>query len=327
MSIRIGIYGYGNLGRGVELAIKQSPDLEGVGVFTRRNPKTVQTLMGIPVFHIDDAIRMQDKIDVMILCGGSATDLPEQTPYLAQYFNVVDSFDTHAKIPQHAKNVQAAAEQAKTTALISAGWDPGMFSLARLYSSAILPNGNEYTFWGKGVSQGHSDAIRRIEGVVDAKQYTIPLETALQAVRNGENPTLATGEKHERECFVVAAEGADKARIENEIKTMPNYFADYKTTVHFISLEELKEKHAGLPHGGRVIRSGATGVNGEHKHVIEYSLKLDSNAEFTSSVLAACARAVFRMNQEGMYGCKTLFDVPPIYLSACTREELLEKLL
>lgn len=327
MSIRIGIYGYGNLGRGVELAIRQNPDLSAVGVFTRRDPNSVQTLTGIPVFHIDDAVAMQDKIDVMILCGGSATDLPEQTPFLAQYFNVVDSFDTHAKIPEHVKKVQAVAEKSNTTALISAGWDPGMFSLARLYSGAVMPEGNDYTFWGKGVSQGHSDAIRRIEGVVDAKQYTIPIESAVQSVRRGENPVLATDEKHERECFVVAAEGADKARIEREIKTMPNYFADYKTTVHFISLEELKAKHGGLPHGGVVIRSGATGKNGEHKHVVEYSLKLDSNAEFTSSVLVACARAVFRMNQEGMYGCKTLFDVPPIYLSAQSREELLAKLL
>ena len=327
MAIRIGIYGYGNLGRGVELAIRQNPDMQAVGVFTRRNPQTVNTLTGIPVFHADDAEKMQDKIDVMILCGGSATDLPQQTPALAACFNVVDSFDTHAKIPMHLAAVQAVAEKSGKTALISGGWDPGMFSLARLYGGAVLADGKDYTFWGKGVSQGHSDAIRRIEGVVDAKQYTIPIEKALQSVRNGENPTLKTDEKHERECFVVAAEGADKARIENEIKTMPNYFADYKTTVHFISLEELREKHAGLPHGGEVFRCGQTGLNGEHKHVIEYSLKLDSNAEFTASVLVACARAVYRMNGEGMYGCKTLFDVPPAYLSSKTRDELLAELL
>ena len=327
MSIRIGIYGYGNLGRGVELAIQQNPDLTAVGVFTRRDPKSLRTCTGIPVFSTEDALKMQSEIDVMILCGGSATDLPTQTPDLAQYFNVVDSFDTHANIPAHLAAVEHAAAAAKKTALISAGWDPGMFSLARLYGGAVLADGKDYTFWGTGVRQGHSDAIRRIEGVVDAKQYTIPIEKALQAVRNGENPTLKTDEKHERECFVVAAEGADKARIEKEIKTMPNYFADYKTTVHFISLEELREKHAGLPHGGEVFRCGQTGLNGEHKHVIEYSLKLDSNAEFTASVLVACARAVYRMNGEGMYGCKTLFDVPPAYLSRLSREELLAGLL
>ncbi len=327
MSIRIGIYGYGNLGRGVELAVRQNPDMTAEGVFTRRDPKTVQTCTGIPVFYAGDAEKMVNDIDVMILCGGSATDLPKQTPVLAETFNVVDSFDTHANIPQHVQNVQTAAEKGGKTALVSGGWDPGMFSLTRLYGEAVLSNGKTYTFWGKGVSQGHSDAIRRIEGVVDAKQYTIPMESALAAVRNGENPTLATDEKHERECFVVAEEGADKARIEREIKTMPNYFVDYKTTVHFISLEELREKHSGLPHGGVVIRSGETGVNGEHKHVIEYGLKLDSNAEFTASVLVACARAVYRMNQEGQVGCKTLFDVPPAYLSAKSREELLKELL
>lgn len=327
MSIRIGIFGYGNLGRGVELAIRQNPDMSAVGVFTRRNPQSVKTCTGIPVYSADDVEKMQEEIDVMILCGGSATDLPTQTPALAARFNVVDSFDTHAKIPQHVKNVQAAAEKAGKTALVSGGWDPGMFSLARLYGGAVLSDGHDYTFWGKGVSQGHSDAIRRIEGVVDAKQYTIPIDKALQAVRRGGNPTLKTDEKHERECFVVAAEGADKARIEREIKTMPNYFADYKTTVHFISLEELREKHAGLPHGGVVIRSGSTGMENEHKHVIEYSLKLDSNAEFTASVLVACARAVYRMNQEGQVGCKTLFDVPPAYLSSKSREELLAELL
>lgn len=327
MSIRIGIYGYGNLGRGVELALRQNPDMTAVGVFTRRDPKALETVTGLPVFSASEVEKMQDKIDVMILCGGSATDLPKQTPALAQWFNVVDSFDTHAKIPQHVAAVQAAAEKAGKTALISAGWDPGMFSLARLYAGSALPEGKDYTFWGKGVSQGHSDAIRRIEGVLDAKQYTIPVEAAVAAVRSGENPALTTREKHERECFVVAAEGADKARIEREIKTMPNYFSDYNTTVHFISLEELKEKHSGLPHGGVVIRSGATGLNGENKHVIEYSLKLDSNAEFTASVLVACARAVYRLNKEGVCGCKTLFDVPPVYLSAKSRDELLATLL
>lgn len=327
MSIRIGIYGYGNLGRGVELAVGRNPDMCAAGVFTRRQPETVKTQTGIPVYSCDEAKNMTDKIDVMIVCGGSATDLPVQTPYLAQYFNVVDSFDTHAKIPQHVKNVDEATEKSGKTALISAGWDPGMFSLARLYAGAILPDGKDYTFWGKGVSQGHSDAIRRIEGVVDAKQYTIPVEAALSSVRKGENPALTTREKHERECFVVAAEGADKARIEREIKTMPNYFDEYNTTVHFISQQELNEKHGGLPHGGVVIRSGVTGVNAENRHVIEYSLKLDSNAEFTASVLVACARAVYRMHEEGVRGCKTLFDVPPAYLSAQSREELLSHLL
>ena len=327
MSIRIGIYGYGNLGRGVELALRQNPDMETVGVFTRRAPESLKTATGIPVFSAADAENMKDKIDVMILCGGSATDLPAQTPALVKTFNVVDSFDTHAKIPEHVARVHEVAVNAGKTAMISAGWDPGMLSLARLYGGAVLPEGNDYTFWGKGVSQGHSDAIRRIDGVADAKQYTIPVERAVESVRRGENPVLTTDQKHERECFVVVKEGADKARIEREIKTMPNYFADYHTTVHFISQEELNEKHAGLPHGGVVIRSGETGVNGEHKHVIEYSLKLDSNAEFTSSVLVACARAVYRFNQEGITGCKTLFDVPPAYLSAQSREELLAHLL
>lgn len=327
MSIKIGIYGYGNLGRGVELAIQQNADLEAVGVFTRRKPETVQTLTGVPVYAADEVLKFALQIDVMILCGGSSTDLPEQTPYLAQYFNVVDSFDTHAKIPEHVKNVQAAAEKAQKTALVSAGWDPGMFSLARLYGGSVLVNGKDYTFWGKGVSQGHSDAVRRIEGVADAKQYTIPVSAALAAVRSGQNPALSTREKHTRECFVVAKAGADKEKIEREIKTMPNYFADYDTTVHFISQEELNEKHGGLPHGGVVIRSGATGANGEHKHVIEYSLKLDSNAEFTASVLTAYARAVYRMNKEGVCGCKTVFDVSPIYLFPESREEALKKLL
>ena len=325
MRIRIGIYGYGNLGRGVELAIAQNPDLTAVGVFTRRAPESVKTLTGIPVYAAKDVLAWKNEIDVMILCGGSATDLPEQTPYLAQYFNVVDSFDTHAKIPQHLENVGRAAKDAGKTAIISAGWDPGMFSLARLYGGATLVEGNDYTFWGKGVSQGHSDAIRRIEGVVDARQYTIPVEEAVEAVRRGDNPTLTTSQKHERECFVVVKEGADKASIEAQIKTMPNYFADYHTTVHFISQEELNEKHAGLPHGGSVIRSGKTGSG--KKHVIEYSLKLESNPEFTASVIVACARAVYRLNQEGATGCKTLFDVPPVYLSAKSREELIKTLL
>ena len=327
MSIRIGIYGYGNLGRGVELAIKNNPDMRAVGVFTRRDPSSVQTLTGIPVYAAADALQMQDKIDVMILCGGSSTDLPKQTPFLAQYFNVVDSFDTHAKIPEHYKNVDEQARKSGHVAVISVGWDPGMFSLARLYASAILPNGNEYTFWGKGVSQGHSDAIRRIDGVADAKQYTSPVEEALRAVRAGENPTLTTRQKHKRECFVVAKDGADQQKIEQEIVTMPNYFADYDTTVHFISQQELNEKHGGLPHGGVVIRSGQTGLNGEHKHVIEYALKLDSNAEFTASVLVAYARAVCRMQKEGAVGCKTAFEVPPAYVAAQSIDELISKLL
>ncbi len=325
MSIRIGIYGYGNLGKGVELAIAQNPDLTAVGVFTRRNPNSVKTLTGLPVFSASEILDWKDRLDVVILCGGSATDLPEQTPYLAEYFNVVDSFDTHAKIPAHLANVEEMATKGKKTAIISAGWDPGMFSLARLYAGATLVEGNDYTFWGKGVSQGHSDAIRRIDGVLDARQYTIPIDSAVESVRKGENPTLTTAQKHERECFVVVKEGADKARIEREIKTMPNYFADYNTTVHFISQEELNEKHAGLPHGGSVIRSGVTG-NG-NKHVIEYSLKLQSNPEFTASVIVACARATYRLNQEGVFGCKTMFDVPPVYLSAKSREELIKTLL
>ncbi len=327
MSIRIGIYGYGNLGRGVELAIQNNPDMQAVGVFTRRDPKTVQTVTGIPVYACDDALAMQDKIDVMILCGGSSTDLPKQTPYLAQYFNVVDSFDTHAKIAQHFQTVDEQAKKAGKVAVISVGWDPGMFSLARLYASAILPCGHEYTFWGKGVSQGHSDAIRRIDGVTDAKQYTVPVAQALQAVRAGENPTLTTRQKHKRECFVVAKDGADKAKIEREIVTMPNYFADYDTTVTFISQEELNKKHGGLPHGGVVIRSGETGKNGEHKHVIEYALKLDSNAEFTASVLVAYARAAHRLYQGGVCGCKTALDIPPAYLSAQSLEELMTTFL
>lgn len=327
MSIRIAVAGYGNLGRGVECAIKQNPDTELYGVFTRRDPKTVKTLTGAKVFSIDTIEEHKDNIDVVIICGGSATDLPVQTPAIASYFNVIDSFDTHAKIPEHFANVDKAAKNAGTTAIISVGWDPGMFSLNRLYASCILPDGADYTFWGKGVSQGHSDAIRRIEGVKDARQYTIPVHSALDAVRSGKNPVLTTREKHTRECFVVAEDGADKARIENEIKTMPNYFADYDTTVHFISGEELKKNHSGIPHGGFVIRSGKTGLNGENKHVIEYSLKLDSNPEFTSSVLVAYARAAFRMNKEGNTGCKSVFDVPPAYLSPLDNSELIGKML
>ena len=323
MSIRIGILGYGNLGRGVECAVKHNPDMELVAVFTRRNPDAVKILTeGAKVYHVDQAVEKKDEIDVLILCGGSATDLPVQTPEYAQYFNVVDSFDTHARIPEHFAAVDAAAKKSGKVALISVGWDPGMFSLNRLYANAIMPEGKDYTFWGKGVSQGHSDAVRRIQGVVDARQYTIPVDAALEAVRSGKNPELTTREKHTREVFVVAEEGADKAKIENEIKTMPNYFDEYDTTVHFITMEEMKRDHVGLPHGGFVIRTGKTGWENEHNHVIEYSLKLDSNPEFTSSVIAAYARAAYRLNQEGQRGCKTVFDIAPAYLSSKTPEEL-----
>lgn len=326
--IRVGILGYGNLGRGVECAIKQNEDMELVAVFTRRNPENVKILtQGVGVFCIDEAIKMKDKIDVLILCGGSATDLPGQTPSFAENFNVVDSFDTHADIPTHFSKVDTAAKKSGKTAIISVGWDPGLFSLNRLYACAVLPDGADYTFWGKGVSQGHSDAIRRIEGVKNAKQYTIPIESALNSVRNGENPVLSTRQKHTRECFVVACEGADKARIESEIKNMPKYFSDYDTTVHFISEDELNKNHSGIPHGGFVIRSGKTGVNGENKHVIEYSLKLDSNPEFTSCVLVACARAAVRLNREGNFGCKTVFDIAPSYLSSKDGAYLREHLL
>ena len=328
MRTRIGIFGYGNLGRGVECAIRQNPDMELAAVFTRRDPKELAIRTeGVPVYAAADAARLADRIDVMILCGGSATDLPEQTPELAALFNVVDSFDTHAKIPAHFAAVDRAAAEAGKLAVISAGWDPGMFSLNRLYAGAILPDGSDYTFWGKGVSQGHSDAIRRIDGVRDAKQYTIPVPAALEAVRSGTRPALSTREKHTRECFVVAEEGADLARIEREIKTMPNYFADYDTTVHFISIEELRRDHSGIPHGGFVIRTGKTGWDGENTHVVEYSLKLDSNPEFTASVLVACARAAHRMNREGASGCKTLFDIPPAYLSPKSGDELRAHLL
>ncbi|MBS7009475.1 diaminopimelate dehydrogenase [Anaerostipes sp.] len=328
MSIRIGILGYGNLGRGVECAVRQNPDMELAAVFTRRNPEDVSILTkSAAVCRAEDAAEWKDKIDVMILCGGSATDLPVQTPEYASMFNVVDSFDTHARIPEHFANVDAAAKQGGKVGIISVGWDPGMFSLNRMYANAILPDGKDYTFWGRGVSQGHSDAIRRIEGVKDGKQYTIPVESALEAVRNGEDPELSTREKHTRECFVVLEEGADAAKIEQEIKTMPNYFADYDTTVRFISEEELKKEHSKIPHGGFVLRSGKTGWDGENKHLIEYSLKLDSNPEFTSSVIAAYARAAYKLSKEGQTGCRTVFDIAPAYLSAKTGEELRKELL
>lgn len=328
MSIRIGILGYGNLGRGVECAIKQNPDMELAAVFTRRAPESVRIqTQGVPVCRIEDAVQMQDKIDVMILCGGSATDLPVQTPEFVQYFNVIDSFDTHAKIPEHFTAVDEAAKKSGKVGIISCGWDPGMFSLNRLYANAVLPQGKDYTFWGKGVSQGHSDAIRRIEGVADARQYTIPVDEALASVRAGENPELTTRQKHTRECFVVAQEGADKARIEEEIKTMPNYFDEYDTTVHFISEEEMNRDHSGIPHGGFVIRSGKTGWNEEFGNVIEYSLKLDSNPAFTSSILVAFARAAYRLAEEGQSGCRTVFDIAPAYLSAKSGEELRRTML
>lgn len=327
MAIRIGILGYGNLGRGIECAIGQNEDMELVAVFTRRAPETVKVESGAKVYHVDRLADMKEKIDVLMLCGGSATDLPEQTPECAKLFNVVDSFDTHARIPEHFANVDASAKAAGKIAMISVGWDPGMFSLNRLYANAILRDGNDYTFWGKGVSQGHSDAIRRIPGVKNAKQYTIPVDAALESVRACENPELTTRQKHTRECFVVAEEGADLAEIENRIKTMPNYFADYDTTVHFISEEELLRDHAGIPHGGFVLRTGKTGRNGEHNHVIEYSLKLDSNPEFTACVLVAYARAAYRMNQRGMSGCKTVFDVAPADLSPLSGEEMRAHLL
>ena len=326
MSIRIGILGYGNLGRGVENAVVQNPDMELVGVFTRRDPSAVKTA-GAKAYHINDAYSMKDEIDVMILCGGSATDLPAQTPEFARIFNVVDSFDTHAKIPAHFEAVNKAAKESGKIAVISVGWDPGLFSVIRLYSGAVLPDGKDYTFWGKGVSQGHSDAIRRIDGVLDARQYTIPVESALDAVRRGETPELTAREKHIRDCYVVAEEGADLARIENEIVTMPNYFADYDTTVHFISAEEMKRDHSGLPHGGVVVRSGKTGADRDQQHIIEYSLHLESNPGFTSSVLVAFARAAYRMNKEGVSGCKTIFDIAPSYLSPMSGEELRHTLL
>ena len=326
--MKVGILGYGNLGRGVECAMKQNDDITLSAVFSRRDPASVKILTeGVPVYNVKDIEAHKEEIDVLIICGGSATDLPKQTPEYAKYFNVIDSFDTHAKIPEHFTAVDAAAKESGHTALISAGWDPGMFSLNRLYANCILPEGNDYTFWGKGVSQGHSDAIRRIEGVKNAKQYTIPVDNALKAVRGGENPELTTRQKHTRECFVVAEEGADLARIENEIKTMPNYFADYDTTVHFISEEELQKNHSGIPHGGFVFRSGVTGWEKENSHIIEYSLKLDSNPEFTASVIVAYARAIDRLHKEGVTGCKTVFDIAPAYLSPLSGEELRAHLL
>lgn len=328
MSIRIGILGYGNLGKGVECAIKQNPDMELVAVFTRRSPADIKILTGsAKVCSIDAAKSMKDDIDVLILCGGSATDLPQQTPEFAEYFNVIDSFDNHGKIPEHYQAVDAVATVNKKVGIISVGWDPGMFSLSRAYGRAILPNGADYTFWGKGVSQGHSDAIRRVAGVVDARQYTIPVDQALEAVRKGENPDLGIRDKHTRECFVVVEEGADKARIEKEIKSMPSYFVDYDTTVHFISQEELNRDHAGIPHGGFAIRSGKTGWEEEHNHIIEYSLKLESNPEFTASVIVAYARAAYRLSQRGESGCKTVLDIAPIDLSMQSGEELRKQLL
>ncbi|HAG12288.1 MAG TPA: diaminopimelate dehydrogenase [Ruminococcus sp.] len=327
-NIRIGIVGYGNLGKGVELAIRSNPDTSLAFVATRRDPATVQIRTeNVPVYRYDDLAAHKDDADVVIICGGSATDLPKQTPELAKLFHVVDSFDTHARIPEHFANVDAAAKESGHIAMISVGWDPGMFSLARLYGNCILPNGKDYTFWGKGVSQGHSDAIRRVEGVQDAKQYTVPIEAAMDAVRSGAQPELTTRQKHLRECYVVAKPGADLAKIENDIKTMPNYFDEYDTTVHFISQEELNRDHAGIPHGGFVMRSGVTGANGENKHLIEYSLKLDSNPEFTTSVLVAFARAAVRLANEKQTGCKTVFDIPPAYLSPLSGDALRAHLL
>lgn len=323
MTIRIGILGYGNLGKGVEYAIAQNDDMELKAVFTRRDPSTVKIITNdVPVYSVSDAAKHASEIDVLIICGGSANDLPTQTPEFAKLFNVIDSFDTHARIPEHFANVDKASKESGKVGIISIGWDPGLFSLIRMYGNAILPEGNDYTFWGKGVSQGHSDAVRRVNGVKNAKQYTIPVESALEKVRNGENPDLTTREKHTRECFVVAEEGADRAQIEKDIKTMPNYFADYDTTVNFITEEELQKNHSGIPHGGFVIRTGTTGENNKTNHVMEFSLKLDSNPEFTSSVLVAYARAAYRLNNEGVSGCKTIFDIAPAYLCKQSPEEL-----
>lgn len=323
--IRIGICGYGNLGKGVESEISKSDDIELMAIFTRRNPESLSIKSSVPVVKIDKMNDWKDKIDVIIMCGGSATDLPIQVPEVAKIFNTVDSFDTHAKIPEYFKAVNESAKAAYKTSLISGGWDPGMFSIMRCYADSIMPQGKTYTFWGKGVSQGHSDAIRRISGVVDARQYTIPVEESMNRVRNGENPILSTAEKHIRECFVVVEDGADKVSIENQIKTMPNYFSDYNTTVHFVSMEELKEKHSKLNHGGFVIHSGKTGDG--NNQIIEYSLKLDSNPEFTASVLIALARATYRLNKNGIYGAKTVLDVPPAYMSQKTPEQLRKELL
>jgi len=328
MSIKVAIAGYGNLGRGVECAVAQNNDMELFGIFTRRSPDSVNTVFeSSKVFHIDTILDYKDDIDVLVICGGSATDLPVQTPELAKHFNVIDSFDTHARIPEHFANVDASAKQSGKIAMISVGWDPGMFSLNRMLGNAVLPEGSDYTFWGKGVSQGHSDAVRRIDGVKDARQYTIPVDEAVNRVLSGETPELSTADKHIRECFVVPCDGADLEKIEQEIKTMPNYFADYHTIVHFISEEEMKRSHSGLPHGGIVVRSGKTGINGGHNQLIEYKLNLDSNPEFTSSVIVAYARAAYRMNNEGVYGCKTVFDVPPVYLLSKSREEIIKEML
>ena len=321
--IKVGLYGYGNIAKGVECAIMQNPDMCLTSVFTRRAPETVKVMTdNVKVYNVDDILNHKEEIDVLVMCGGSATDLPEQTPKMAEYFNVVDSFDTHKRIPEHFSNVDEKAKKGNKVAIISVGWDPGMFSLNRLYSSCILKDGADYTFWGKGVSQGHSDAIRRVEGVIDARQYTVPVPEALEAVRSGSQPQLTTRQKHTRECFVVVEEGADKERIEREIVTMKNYFDEYDTTVNFISMEELQKNHSGIPHGGFVIRTGKTGRNLEHNHIIEYSLKLDSNPEFTASVITAYVRAAYRLNEEGESGCKTVFDIAPKYLSDKTNEEL-----
>ncbi|OCN03529.1 diaminopimelate dehydrogenase [Erysipelotrichaceae bacterium MTC7] len=325
--IRVGIVGYGNLGKGVESAVINSDDMELVGVFSRRNPGDVVVQSDVKVYSIDDAFIMKDQIDVMVMCGGSANDLVEQTPMFAKHFNVIDSFDTHARIPEHFANVDAASQVEKTVSIISVGWDPGLFSVQRLYGQAVLPNGKDYTFWGKGVSQGHSDAIRRIEGVLDARQYTIPVEAALASVRNNEDPALSTRQKHTRECFVVIEEGADAKKIEETIVQMPNYFADYDTTVHFISMEELQTNHAGIPHGGVVFRSGKTGMNLETHQLIEYKLELDSNPEFTASVLVAYARAAYRLHQNGDFGCKTVFDIAPGLLHEADGATLRKQLL
>ena len=325
--MKIAIYGYGNLGRGVEAATVHNPDVELVGIFTRRAPESVKTLLESPVYSASELLSFKGEIDVVVICGGSATDLPEITPMLARDFTVVDSFDTHARIPEHFEKVNNAAHEGSNIAVISSGWDPGLFSIARLYASVALPTGNDYTFWGRGISQGHSDAIRRIEGVVDARQYTVPKESAVELVRSGVNPSLTTREKHSRECYVVAADGADKKKIAVEIKTMPNYFADYDTTVTFVERDELLRDHAGMPHGGSVIRSGSTGVDSENHHTVEFSLKLDSNPEFTGSMLVATARAAHRMAKRGQSGAKTLFDIAPADLSLLTPEELRAHLL
>jgi len=325
--MKLGIYGYGNVGKGVELACSQNKDVELVGIFTRRDKNSITPLLNTKVYNTSEIKDFKDKIDVLAICGGSATELPTMTPELARDFNVIDTFDTHAKIPEHFDNVDRVAKENKHVALISCGWDPGMFSLNRLYANVLLPNGKDYTFWGRGISQGHSDAIRRIEGVLDAKQYTVPIEDVVKKVLNGETPELTTRQKHLRECYVVAKEGADKNKIESEIKSMPNYFADYDTVVNFVTLDELKKNHSGMPHAGFVIRTGTTGKDNEHKHTISYNLKLDSNPEFTASVLIALARANYRMNRNGQYGAKTIFDIPPVLLSEKTPEELRKQLL